>query len=401
MKARFWIPPIPLAAGMGFQSLAWCLVLLHAVQPTFGVELAWVHAVALGWLTLVALAVLLHVIPGFTDLVWRAEGVARGTVVVVAAGALALVVSFAAGAPNAVAASGAVLGAAIVLYATLAVWTLSGPAADRRSATIARGLALTILALAAASILGTALAWAYAGANPTLLSAAPSHAVIGIVGWLTVLAAGVSSRTFRPLLGLQSRWPGAHALAGAGLLVGSAVAAAAAPWSAPLFRVGVVVAAAGALAYAVDAADILRRSRGPHSAARAFVTASVVWLGLATTLAVSASWGAAVGRAAVVIALAGWLGQMVNAHLHHLGVRVVSTYILGEDDETRPWMLLTPALSWAAFVAAQLAVFGTALRAEGASWGYAWLGGGAGLVCVIAMALNVTTVIRRARRLRA
>jgi hypothetical protein len=401
VKARFWIPPIPLAAGMAFQSVAWCLVLLHAVAPTFGVELAWVHAVALGWLTLVALAVLLHVIPGFTGLRWRAEGVARGTVVVIAAGAFALVVSFAAGAPNGVTASGAVLGAAIVLYAALAVWTLSGPAGDRRSATIARGLALTILTLAATAIFGAGLAAAYAGAGATLLSAAPSHAVLGIAGWLTALTAGVSSRTFRPLLGQQSRWPRSHALAGAGLLAGSVVAAAAAPWSTPVFRVGVLLAAAGALAYAVDAADVLRRSRGPHLAVRAFVTASVVWLSLATAFAVSASWGAALGRAAVALALAGWLGQMVNAHLHHLGVRVISTYIAGEDDETRPWMLLTPALSWAAVVAAQLAVIGTALRAEGAPAVYAWFGGSAGLVCVLAIAVNIATVIRRARRLRA
>jgi hypothetical protein len=401
VKARFWIPPIPLAAGMGFQSLAWCLVLLHAVRPSFGVELAWIHAVALGWLTLTALAVLLHVIPGFTDLVWRAEGLARGAVVAVAAGSLVLVISFAAGASRGVAVSGAVVAAAIILYAVPAVWTLSATAPDRRSATIARGLALTVGALAATAILGAALAGAYAVANPIVLSAAPSHAVIGIVGWLTVLAAGVSSRTFRPLLGQQSRRPRAHALAGAGLLVGSVVAATAAPWSAPLLRVGIVLAAAGALTFAADAADILRRSKGPQAAARAFVTASVVWLILATALAVFASWGVPVGRAAVVVALAGWLGQIVNAHLHHLGVRVVATYIIGEDDETRPWMLLEPRLSWLAFAAAQLAVGSVALRAQGAPAAFAWLGGGTGLVSVIATAVNAVVVVRRARRLHA
>jgi hypothetical protein len=244
-------------------------VLLHAVRPSFGVELAWVHAVALGWLTLVALAVLLHVIPRFTDLAWRAEGVARSAVVVVAAGSLALVASFAAGVSNGVAASGAVLGTAIILYTMLAVWTLSGTAGDRRSASIARGLALTVVALAATAILGAALGGAYAGGNPIVLSAAPSHAVIGIAGWLTVLTAGVSSRTFRPLLGQQSRCPRVHALAGAGLLAGSVVAAAAAPWSAPLFRVGVVLIADGALAYAADAADILRLLNGAREIAAA------------------------------------------------------------------------------------------------------------------------------------
>jgi hypothetical protein len=299
-----------------------------------------------------------------------------------------------------VAVAGAVLGVAISLYALPAVWTLSGTASDRRSATIARGLALTLGALAATATLGAALAGAYAAGNPSVLSAAPSHAVLGIVGWLTVLAAGVSARTFRPLLGGQSRWPRAHALAGTGLLIGSVIAAAAAPWSAPLFRLGMIVAAGGALTFAADAADILRRSHGPHAAAHAFVTASVVWLILATVVAVCASWGVPVGRAAVVVALSGWLGQMVNAHLHHLGVRVVATYIIGEDDETRPWALLEHRLSWLAFVTAQLAVGSVALRSEGAPAMFAWLAGGAGLAALGAMVLNAVAVVRRARRLR-
>jgi hypothetical protein len=91
---------------------------------------------------------------------------------------------------------------------------------------------------------------------------------------------------------------------------------------------------------------------------------------------------------------------MVNAHLHHLGVRVMATYIIGEVDKTRPRMLLEPRLSWVAFVAAQLAVGSVALRAQGAPATFAWLGGGAGLVSVIAKALNAAVVVRRARRLR-
>jgi hypothetical protein len=322
-------------------------------------------------------------------------------VLVVAGAACALIFSFALAASAAVAPSGMVLAAAIVIYATLAVWTLTTPAADRRSAVIARGLALAILALATTAILGAGLAGTYGRANPALLSVAPSHALLGIIAWLTTLVAGVSTRTFQPLLGLRSRWPRAHALAGAGLLTGAIVAAVAAPWSAALLRLGILIAAAGTLAYAFDAADVLRRSRGPHRVVRAFVSASVGWLIVSTALAIAASWGADAGRAAVVIALAGWLGQMVNAHLHHLGVRVVATYILGDDDETRPWTLLTPALSWTAFVAAQFAVFGTAVRAQGATAQFAVLGGTAGLICVSAMVVNVANVIARAQRMRA
>jgi hypothetical protein len=130
------------------------------------------------------------------------------------------------------------------------------------------------------------------------------------------------------------------------------------------------------------------------------VTASVAWLTVATVLALAASWGAPVGSAAVVVALAGWLGQMVNAHLHHLGIRVVSTFILGDDDETRPWTLLAPALSWTACGAAQAAVLCTAVRALGAPSAFAWFGGAAGLLGMAAMIANAATAVRRARTLK-
>jgi len=93
IRRKPWLRPTRIADP--FQALAWVLVLVHGAAPSAGVALAWVHAVAVGWLTLTALAVLLHVIPAFTDLAWRAEDVVRGVVLVVAAAALALVLSFA------------------------------------------------------------------------------------------------------------------------------------------------------------------------------------------------------------------------------------------------------------------------------------------------------------------
>ncbi len=120
MRSRFWIPPVPLAAGVAFQLLGWCLVLLDARSPSFGIELAWVHAVALGWLTITALAVLLHVVPAFTDLEWRGKGVARIAVLAVCLAALALVTSFAAAAPAGVASAAAALAIALALKASVA-----------------------------------------------------------------------------------------------------------------------------------------------------------------------------------------------------------------------------------------------------------------------------------------
>jgi len=397
---RHWIPPLPLVGGLLFQTLAWCLVLRDAVVPSFGIELAWVHAVALGWLTLVALAVLLHVIPGFTDLDWRGEDAARALVIVVGGGALALVISFASDTAAGVIAAAIALSLALVVYAALAIRTVSRPAPDARSAVIARGLTVTQLVLAVTAILGLLLAVGYARESRALLALGPSHAVLGIVGWLTLLTSGVSARTFRPLLGARSRWPAAHAIADSGLLLGAVVAALAAPWSFAGFRAGLIVGAGGALAYVVDAVDILRRATTPHGAARAFVAASVTWLALAVALTialtVATSWSLLLGHAAIVVALAGWLGQMVNAHVHHLGVRVVSTFILGDDDETRPWTLLTPALSWGALATGQIAVAGTVARSLGAPGVVAWCAGIAGLLSVGCIVGNAVTVIRRA-----
>jgi hypothetical protein len=44
------------------------LVAAYGFAPSAGLAFAWVHAVALGWLTLIALAVLVHGVPGMTEL---------------------------------------------------------------------------------------------------------------------------------------------------------------------------------------------------------------------------------------------------------------------------------------------------------------------------------------------
>jgi hypothetical protein len=46
-------------------------------QSLDGQVVAWIHLVALGWFSMAALGILIHVIPSFTDLTWRHENVAR------------------------------------------------------------------------------------------------------------------------------------------------------------------------------------------------------------------------------------------------------------------------------------------------------------------------------------
>jgi hypothetical protein len=393
---RHWIPPLPLAAGLAFQVIGWALVVLYGLSPSPGIALAWVHAVALGWLTLTALSVLLFVIPAFTDLPWRGEHIARAAVAVVPVGIVLLVAGFAASVSAVLEGGAGLLGLAIVAYFAVALRTLTQHAAERTEAAIARALAIALAMLAATALIGVFLAHGYAVANARILELAPSHALLGIGAWLTVLISGVSVQTFRPMLGARSRWPRAHVLNGASLFFGPVVAAAGAPFSVPVLRLGVVLLALGAVVYAVDALDILRRATTPHPPVRAFVAAAVGWLLIAAACTVAASWGAPLGALAVVAALAGWVGSMVNGHLHHLGVRVVITLIRGDDDETRPWDVLNPRLTWAAFALGQLAVWGTFLGLSTNVPALFVVGGIAGFASIACIAANVVTVRRSA-----
>ena len=395
---RHWIPPLPLAAGLVFQIIGWALVVLYGFSPSAGIALAWVHAVALGWLTLTALSVLLFVIPAFTELRWRGERIARAAVAVVPFGILLLLMGFAARVSAVLEAGAAVLFVAIAAYFAVALRTLVQHAAERTEAAIARALAIALAMLTATAILGASLAHGYASGDSRIAGLAPSHALLGIGAWLTVLISGVSVQTFRPMLGARSRWPLAHMIGGASLFFGFVVGAAGAPLSAPVLRFGVVLATVGAVIYAVDALDVVRRATTPHPPVRAFVAAAVGWLLIAAACTVAASWSAPLGGLAVVAALAGWVGGMVNAHLHHLGVRVVITLIRGDDDETRPWDVLNPRLTWAAFALGQTAVWGTFLGLSANVPALFLAAGGAGLASLACIVANVITVRRTVRR---
>ncbi|MGD0475440.1 MAG: hypothetical protein ABSB70_19810 [Candidatus Velthaea sp.] len=89
-RPRAWIPPAGLIAGHGAYGLSWLLLagtgFGHALN--FGIEHAWIQLVALGWITTIALAILIHVIPGFTDARWVHERLGRLAIPVFAFGAL-------------------------------------------------------------------------------------------------------------------------------------------------------------------------------------------------------------------------------------------------------------------------------------------------------------------------
>lgn len=406
MPNRHWIPPWALAAGQLAHGVSWVLLLLLAAGGTVAVTLptlGWLHLVVLGWITLTALAVLLYVIPQFTDATWVGEGLARCSIGAYAVGVVALVAAFWTGAVSVLPWAGALVVLALAGYLVPAGRTLiSAFHAPPREAAIARPLTGTLASLAITALLGFALAAALAGhASPALLtSTAPIHATFGIIGWLTVLIMGVSMRTIRPISGAASRVPGAHIGAGVLEIVGIAALVVGAAMSFDLEEwMGLLAMLAGALVYAGDLVDVLRRATVTHRPPQAFVAAAVLWLIVGLGFGVAFLAGVPCGPVIVYVLVSGWIAQMVNGHIYHIGIRLIATVARGDDDETPPEALLVLPLSWISFGLFQIAVAGGAAARLLATPQLLQAAAAAGLAGWVAMMTNVALAARRARTL--
>jgi len=186
---------------------------------------------------------------------------------------------------------------------------------------------------------------------------APIHAALGLIGWLTVLVMGVSARTVGPIAGARSARAWSHVTAGSAEVVGMfAVGIGFALRSPALLWTGTVVLGIGITVYVIDLVSVLRQATVRHRPPQAFMASAALWLIVAFVLGIGALRGSSWGPAFVYVVLVGWLGQMVNAHLHHIGIRLLTTAFRGDDDETRPGELLSATLSWTTFVLFQTAV---------------------------------------------
>ncbi|MGZ3497013.1 MAG: hypothetical protein ACXWNK_05875 [Vulcanimicrobiaceae bacterium] len=369
---RHWIPPGALFAGQIAHGLSWVLLAWIAVRGAIDAvtlpALAWIHVVALGWFTLVALAVLFQVIPGFTDVRWRGETIARWSLAGLGAG-VAFFVAALLWRPVSIEAAAGLVFVSLGVYIATAFATLSQAAnVERTERAIARAFAITLAVLLLTALAGLALASLLAGRTlPAWIAALPAvHAHLGIFGWLSLLVFGISARTVRVITGDRSRFPVIHIIVGSCALLGTfllaiglGIQATAVTW------IGGAVFALAALAYAFDVLDALRRASVPHRPPQAFMLAAISWLVVSLVLGAGVllgqSWQLAYGFALLI----GWIGQMVNAHIYHIGVRLIATMYRGDEDETQPQVLLTPMLSWASFVLFQAAVvFGIAGLAQ-------------------------------------
>lgn len=354
---RGWIPPLPLAFGMASFGLSWVALWEVARSGPLGLSffsLGWVHLVALGWITTVAVAILLHAVPGFLDIAWTGAGavVARACTPIFAVASFSLALGFFVNSVPLLEVAGTTALASLAIYAAALAQPLLAAMRRRGAArAVARAFAITLALLIATASLGVGFAYALGGRLPAglLMGAPAAHALLGIGGWLTLLVAGVSARTMGPIAGTRSRAIALHVGASTALLAGTLLAAGGAAARIPFLGfAGAALLAIGAILYASDIVDVVLRAKVPHRAPQVAMVCAGAWAIVAAGLVLAAELGAPLAAAAVYAALIGWVGNAVVAHLHHIGVRVLLTSLRGEDDETRPGAVLDARLTWLA-----------------------------------------------------
>ncbi|HLI97298.1 MAG TPA: hypothetical protein VKT72_14615 [Candidatus Baltobacteraceae bacterium] len=401
---RHWIPPAALLYAHLAHGFSWGLLLWAAWSANAHhgfVGFAWIHAIALGWVTMAALAILIHALPNFIDVEYRGETIARWMLVAYGAGVALLLYGFL-GNPRTLGPAGDLLFASILVYLLTAFWTLSGAMrGERVQRAVARAFGGTFLFLLATAVIGYGLAGLLSGRGMTWAASLPAaHATLGTLGWLSLLIFGVSMRTLRPITGAQTRFRWMHIVVGTFTLIGiPLLAAGLAVYDYSIAWIGAVLFLLASLGYVFDVFDILRRASVPHRPPQAFVAAAMLWFLTALAIGGGALSGKPWQPAYIFVLLAGWIGQMVLAHFHHIGVRLISTIYRGEDDETRPHQLLEPRLSWYAFGAFQIGVAIVAVGLLQHKLGLIARGSVFGLTAWIALTTNIFAARARAKAL--
>ena len=358
------------------------IVLAEPLDTVTGAKLGWIHLVALGWFTVTAFSILLHAIPAFLDVDWKLQGAARVSLAVLAAAIGAFVAAFIAFLP-ALGTIATVLGAAMAVY-LFGAWSTLAQAfrsEDRVDRAVARAFFGTLVVLALVALMGIALAWMLSGAAAAAwIARLPyAHANLALFGWLTLLVYGVSARTLRPITGTRSRWPLAHVAVGTSTLLGAIVLPLGLALGVPtLADAGAVLIGLGGVCYIADTCDILRRATNVNRPPQIFVAAALCWLAVALVAGAALLLGAPLQPAYVFAVLLGWIAQMVNGHIFHIGVRLIATVYRGDDDETPPEALLDRGLVLSSFgffqMAVALVLAGLVLHVRGVCFAGAILG---------------------------
>ncbi len=396
-----WIPPEPLIFAQASLFASWVLLFLAGARGAFAgspIGFAWVHAIVLGWITSTALAFLIHVLPTFTDVRLKFSRLARGSAWLFQAGTVAVVVGFAVWIPRLVAGGGAavVVAVALALTSLLATAVSALRSDDRTTRAIARAFCIVFTILIVTVALGFAMSVGLITGSAFVARLAAVHGALGTVGWLALLVAGVSMRTYNVLLG-RSTGRVAHIATSSLALVGLLV------WIVGALLINPFVATAGGTLIALAAAtafgatvSALRRAPAPHRLPREFVSAAAFWLCVAIAFGIAGLLGHGVTGALLVAVLLGWIGQNVNAHMMHVGIRLLATLVISDDDETRPIELLDRRLGVVSFALWQIAVACAIAGVTVSSGILLEVAGAAGCAGSLAMLANVASAGRAA-----
>lgn len=412
-----WIPPFALLAGMLAHGLSWLLLALHSWPSVPGLTfpaLAWIHLVSLGWLTMTALAVMVHVIPGFLDTDWLLEPVARWSLLPFGLGAASLVSGFLGLGPWALQVGSGLLVAGILGFMIPAFTTMlryqvpPGTKVPFRFA-----FTVVLCSLLAAALLGLTMAWALAGApwSHVLVTWPPLHAVLAGGGWLSLLILGVSARTIFPVTGrkryllplhvpISIGYFGGLLILLVGLLPGLGPGLPGFSWG-HVRWLGLGLVGISSVLYLVDIARVLWKAPNQNRPPQAFVAAALAYFVAAMVLGAGVNAGQRHWQAALAfVVLVGWMGQSVNGYLLHIGIRLMLTMVRGDDDETEPLAVTHPRWSWTSFALFQAAIlWGTTVLLTGrGEWlpyagilgllGWGWLVGTAVMATRRAQALG-------------
>jgi len=357
-----------LAHGFSWLLVFWAAWSGNLTNPLYG--FAWIHAVALAWVTMTALSIFIDALPNLIEVPWRGRRAALLSIVVYGAGVALLIAAFL-GDTAMLAPAASLLLLALAVYLATAFRTIaSAMRGERIQRAVARAFGGTFLFLLATAIAGFAL--------PT------AHAALGTLGWLSLLIFGISMRTIRIITDEVSRFRRMHIVVGSLSVLGVPIlAAGVAAHIAALAWTGGTLFSVAALGYAFDVLDMVRRSRNPYRPPQAFIVVAIFWLLASLVLGAGVLSGKPWQQAYMFLLLIGWVGQMVNAHV----------YAANSPD------LLETRLSWYSFFAFQVAIAVLAAGLLSESAGLAARGALFGAVGWIAMMANMFAARTRAKTL--
>ena len=390
---RLWIPPLPMVLAQFAFGLSWVVLFIVARSGDLhGLAFfGWLHILALGAATTVALSVLTHVVPQFTDHNWWNAWIPRIAILMYLAGTWCVIIAIFATSLPALQAGAAVVLLALLLFIVGAMPSLTRAIKDGGTVrAIAYALGATLLFLIAAVVVANALP-GQLRSGTALAQVARTHGTFGLIGWLSLLIMGVSTRTLRPMTGVQKRPIFFHIASGAAVLAGVILAALATAFAAyPTAFAGYVLIFIGALIYAMDVAATILQATVPNRTPQLFMLAAACFFVVMSALILSAFFDPRAEHAALFTGIIGWIGNAITGHLHHIGARLLATCYLGEDDDTRPYAFLNARVGIATFVAYEVAaVFGIIgfMRLDAQLIAIAALCGLASFVAIVVQAL--------------